>query len=52
MQRMFGGISLPPAGTLDVTVGFRDPSTAEGGNRCGRATVPLEAAKKGALKFP
>jgi hypothetical protein len=45
-------LPLPPAGMLEVTVGLRDPATAEAGNRCGTATASLKAARKGVLRFP
>jgi hypothetical protein len=48
-----GGSSLvvPPAGTAQVTLGLRDPSTAEQGNRCAGAQVTLKSKKKG-VSFP
>ena len=45
-------LAVPPAGGFVVTLGLRDPATAESGNRCARAEVSLEATKKGALRLP
>jgi hypothetical protein len=45
-------LRLPPAGTVDVTVGLRDPAAAEAGNLCATEGVPFTRSKKGALKYP
>jgi hypothetical protein len=43
----------PSAGRLRVTLGFRDPATAEGGNQCRGVVQAFRAVgKKGALRFP
>jgi hypothetical protein len=42
----------PPAGNLDITVGFRDPAVGDASNRCSRMTVPFRAGKNGALRYP
>jgi hypothetical protein len=44
-------LPLPPAGTLHVTVGLRDPSASVAGNRCGAVTSTLQNARKGAPRF-
>src|SRR6185503_18112085 len=45
--------TTPSAGRLLVTVGFRDPSKAEGGNQCRGIVQTFRAVgKKGALRFP
>jgi hypothetical protein len=44
-------LTLPAAGTLQVTVGLRDPASP-GTSRCATVAVPFTAGKKGALKFP
>src|SRR5262249_17893956 len=43
---------LPPAGTLDVTIGLRDPAAGEAGNRCATTAAPFTRGKKGALEYP
>jgi hypothetical protein len=45
-------LSLPSAGTLDVTVGLGDPATGRAGNRCGTVAAPFKESKKGALTYP
>ena len=45
-------IDLPPAGDVQITLGLRNPGTAEAGNRCTTAQIPLKAGRKGGLKFP
>ncbi len=42
----------PSHGALIVTVGFRNPATAESGNHCSRTTQPLETGPTGGLRFP
>jgi len=44
-------LTVPPAGTAKVTLGLRDPATAEQGNHCAGAQVTLKAKKKG-VSFP
>ena len=44
--------STPPAGTLQVTVGFRDPATAEAGNRCSTQTQAFRTGRQGQLLAP
>ncbi len=41
--------SATDAGDLQITVGFRDPSTAEAGNRCSRVVQSFRAGRRGAL---
>jgi hypothetical protein len=45
-------LSLPSAGTLDVTVGLADPATGAADGRCATAAAPFKGSKKGALKYP
>jgi len=42
----------PPGGTLQVTVGFRDPAAAEAGNRCSVRTQAFRAGRQGRLLAP
>jgi len=42
----------PPAGELEITVGFRDPTVGDASNRCSRMTVSFSAGKNGALRYP
>jgi hypothetical protein len=42
---------LPEAGALAITLGLRDPETAEAGNYCARNLSTFRATKKG-LQFP
>jgi len=42
---------VPEAGPLTITLGLRDPATAEGANVCQSGTVTFRATKK-ALRFP
>jgi hypothetical protein len=44
-------IGLPDPGQFEITLGLRDPSTAEEGNYCARGAATFRATKKG-LKFP
>src|SRR5437773_2581388 len=44
--------STPQAGTLQVTVGFRDPATAEAGNRCSTQTQAFRTGRQGQLLAP
>jgi hypothetical protein len=44
--------TTPPGGTLQVTVGFRDPATAEAGNRCSTQTRAFRTGRSGRLIFP
>jgi hypothetical protein len=45
-------LRTPAAGSLRVTLGFRDPTAAEAGNRCAAAVQPFRTGKKGAIQFP
>jgi cysteine-rich repeat protein len=45
-------MQTPPAGTLEITVGFQDPTIGNASNRCSRVLQSFTAAKKGALKAP
>jgi hypothetical protein len=45
-------LAVPPAGDVQVTLGLRDPGSAEQGNRCAGATVAVKARKKGGVSFP
>jgi hypothetical protein len=45
-------IALPPAGDVQITLGLRNPTTAETGNRCTTTQIALKAGRKGGLKFP
>ena len=45
-------LAIPTSGTVRVSLGLRDETTAEAANRCARADVALQAGKKGALRFP
>jgi len=42
----------PQGGTLQVTVGFRDPATAEAGNRCSTQTQAFRTGRQGQLLAP
>ena len=42
----------PQGGTLQVTVGFRDPVTAEAGNRCSTQTQAFRTGRQGQLLAP
>ena len=42
----------PQGGTLQVTIGFRDPATAEAGNRCSTQTKAFRTGRKGQLLAP
>jgi hypothetical protein len=42
----------PPAGDLEITVGFRDPAVGDASNQCSRMTVPFRAGKNGARRYP
>src|SRR3989442_3675425 len=44
--------STPQGGTLQVTVGFRDPATAEAGNRCSTQTQAFRTGRQGQLLAP
>ncbi len=44
--------TTPPGGTLQVTVGFRDPATAEAGNSCSTQTRAFRTGRSGRLIFP
>jgi uncharacterized protein YhfF len=44
-------IALPPAGDVQITLGLRNPTTAEAENRCTTAQVALTAGRKGGLKY-
>ena len=44
-------LATPAAGTLTVTLGLRDPATAEAANQCTTATATFRATKKG-LRYP
>jgi len=44
--------TTPPGGTLQVTVGFRDPATAEAGNRCSTQTRAFRTGRRGRLLAP
>lgn len=44
-------LAVPPAGTLAVTFGLRDPSTAEATNRCASSVVPFRSTRRG-LRYP
>ncbi len=44
--------ATPPAGTLQVTVGFRNPATAESGNRCSTQTQAFRTGRQGRLLAP
>jgi hypothetical protein len=44
--------TTPPGGTLQVTVGFRDPATAEAGNRCSTQTRAFRTGRQGRLLAP
>jgi len=44
--------STPQGGTLQVTVGFRDPATAEAGNRCSTQTQAFRSGRQGQLLAP
>jgi hypothetical protein len=45
-------VELPPAGTVTVTVGLRDPGGDDGRNRCATAARPFKRSKRGALRYP
>jgi hypothetical protein len=42
----------PQQASLQVTVGFRDPATAEAGNRCSTETRAFRTGRSGRLIFP
>jgi hypothetical protein len=44
--------TTPQGGTLQVTIGFRDPATAEAGNRCSTQTTAFRTGRKGQLLAP
>src|SRR5437773_77843 len=44
--------TTPQSGTLQVTVGFRDPATAETGNRCSTQTQAFRTGRQGQLLAP
>jgi hypothetical protein len=45
-------VELPPAGTVKVTVGLRDPGGGDGRYRCATAARPFKRSKRGALRYP
>ena len=44
-------LDTPAPGTLALTLGLRDPATAEAANRCATGTATFRAAKKG-IRYP
>jgi cysteine-rich repeat protein len=45
-------VATPDAGSIMITVGFRDPAVGDSTNQCSSVTQPYRPAKKGALRFP
>jgi hypothetical protein len=45
-------LATPAPGPLRISLGFREPSSAEAGNRCAVAVQPFRAGKKKAVQFP
>jgi hypothetical protein len=43
---------VPAAGSVRITIGLRDPATAEAGNRCSTAQAQLAADQHGAVRAP
>ena len=45
-------VPLPAAGTLQATVGLRDPASSQSGDRCGTVAASLKKSRKGMIRFP